>query len=173
MKKLIGEYRVALRRVNKARARATSREDRSLLAGCADSLDFAIRYMEMGKNPDSRRGITRQSNFKREIPMDPQSVAFVRAVAIQGHPPEVSEETQKAIDGLGIVLKALSAKERLAYLFVRGSGYSYQEAAELMKITKASVQTLVKRAEDKIYHMVSDLTDSGIVFREPRQPGMF
>lgn len=173
VKKLIGEYRIALRRVNKARAVATDKEDRSLLAGCVDSLGFAIKYMETGKNPDSRRGITRLSNMRREVPMDPQSVVFVRAVALKRQPTEVSEETQKAIDDLGIVLKVLSVKERLAYSFVRSCGYSFQETAELMKIQKATVQTLVKRAEDKIYAMVSELTDSGIVFRKPMQPGMF
>ena len=173
MKKLIGEYRIALRHVNKSRTVATRREDRSLLAGCADSLGYSIKFMEMGKNPDCRRGITRRSDLKREVPMDPRSRVFVRAVALQSQSPEISKETQNAINDLGIVLKVLSPKERLAYSFVRSSGYSFQEAAELMKLKKTSVQTLVKRAEDKIYHMVSDLTDSGIVFKKPVQPAMF
>lgn len=173
MKRLIREYRVALRSVNKARTVATGREDRSLLASCADSLGYSIRFMEMGKNPDSYRGITRLSSLRREVPMDPQSVAFVRAVAIQSHPPEISEQTQKAIKDLGIVLKVLSAKEREAYSFVRGSGYSFGVAANIMKIQKGTVQLLVRRAEDKIYHMVEDLTDSGIIFKKPVQPAIF
>ena len=173
MKKLIGEYRIALRRVNKSRNVATSREDRSLLAGCADSLGYSIKFMEMGKNPDCRRGITRRSDLKREVPMDPRSLVFARAIARQSQSPEISKETQKAIEDLGIVLKTLSPKERLAYSFVRSSGYSFQEAAKLMKLKKASVQTLVKRAEDKIYHMVEDLTDHGITFKMPVQPSIF
>jgi len=171
--KLVRDYRVALRSVNKARTVATAREDRSLLASCADSLDYSIRFMEMGKNPDSRRGITRQSNFKREIPMDPRSVAYVRAIATQAQPSAVSIEIQRAIDDLGIVLKVLSIKEREAYTLVRSSGYSFQDTAELMDIKKATVQTLVKRAEDKIYHMVEDINDSGITFKKPVQPAMF
>ena len=173
MKKLIGEYRIALRHVNHTRMEATDREDRSLLASCADSLGYSIRFMEMGKNPDCRRGITRQSNFKREIPMDPRSLVYVRAIALQSQPSQNSKETQNAIKDLGIVLKALSEKERLAYTYVRSSGYSFQDAAELMGLKKASVQTLVKRAEDKIYHMVSDITDHGIAFKMPVQPTIF
>ncbi|MHB1651654.1 MAG: hypothetical protein ACYCVD_04145 [Desulfitobacteriaceae bacterium] len=173
MKELIKEYRIALRRVNKARTEATSREDRSILASCVDSLGYSIRYMEKGKNPDSRRGITRLSNMRREVPMDPQSGAFARAVAMQGQPSVVSMEMQKVIADLGIVLKVLSKKEREAYSFVRGSGYSFTAAAELMKIQKATVQTLVKRAEDKIYTLVVDLTDNGIIFKKPVQESMF
>ncbi len=173
MKKLIKEYRIALRSVNKARTVATSREDRSLLAGCIESLGYSIKYMEKGKNPDSRRGITRLSSLRREIPVDPQSAAFVRAVAIQSRPPEISPEMKKAIADLGIVLSILSKKEREAYSYVRGSGYSFTAAAELMKVQKATVQTLVKRAEDKIFALVSELTDSGIIFKKPVQEAMF
>ena len=173
MKKLIKEYRLSLRCVNKARAVATGKVDRSLLASCADSLGYSIKYMEKGKNPDTRRGITRLSALRREIPVDPQSVAFVGAVAIQSRPPEISEGMQKAIDDLGIVLKVLSKKEREAYSFVRGSGYSFAIAAELMNVQKSTVQTLVKRAEDKIFALVSELTDGGIIFKKPVQAAMF
>lgn len=173
MKKLIGEYRIALRRVNKSRTEATDKEDRSLLASCVDSLGYSIKFMEKGKNPDSRRGITRLSNLQREIPVDPQNTAFVRAVAIQHQSSEVSKEMQKTIDDLGIVLKVLSAREREAYSLVRSSGYSFGAAAEIMKIQKGTVQLLVRRAEEKIYSMVVDLTDHGIVFRNPVQTAMF
>lgn len=167
MKKLIKKYRIALRSVNKARTVATGREDRSLLASCADSLGYSIRFMEMGKNPDCRRGITRRSYLKREVPMDPRSLIFARAIALQSQTPENSEETKNAIKDLGIVLNSLSKKERLAYTYVRSSGYSFQNAADMMDLKKASVQTLVKRAEDKIYFLVSDLTDHGISFKMP------
>ena len=173
MKKLIGEYRIALRSVNKSRTEATNKEDRSLLASCVDSLGYSIKFMEKGKNPDCRRGITRLSNTQREIPVDPQNAAFVRSVALHNQSFEVSKEMQKAIDDLGIVLKTLSKKEKEAYSLVRGSCYSFGAAAEIMKIQKATVQTLVKRAEDKIYAMVVDLTDHGIVFKKPVQTAMF
>ena len=173
MRKLIGEYRITLRHVNRARTMATITEDKSILASCVDSLSFSIKYMEKGKHPDSRRGITRLSNKQREIPVDPRNIAFVRAAALQSHSPEVSERMRRAIDDLGIVLKELSAKELEAYSLVRGSCYSFGAAAVIMGIQKATVQTLVKRAEDKIYSMVADLTDHGIVFKKPVQVAMF
>ncbi len=173
MKQLIKEYKITLRRVNRARTEATNKEDKSLLAGCADSLTFSIKYMEIGKHPDSRRGITRLSSAQREVPVDPRNVAFVRAAALQSQPSEVSEKMKRAIDDLGIVLKELSTKEQEAYSLVRGSGYSFGAAAAIMQIQKATAQTLVKRAEDKIYSMVADLTDHGIVFRQPVQMEMF
>lgn len=172
VRKLIGEYRIALRRVSRARTEAT-KEDRSILASCEDSLTFSIKYMEMGKHPDSRRGITRLSHIQREIPVDPRNLSFVRAVAMQSHGSEVSERMQRAINDLGIVLRDLTKKEKDAYSLVRGSSYSFAEAAEIMQIQKATVQTLVKRAEDKIYFMVEDLSDHGIVFKQPFQMEMF
>jgi RNA polymerase sigma-70 factor (ECF subfamily) len=173
VRKLIMEYRIALRRVSKARTKATDKNDRSLLASCEDSLSFSIKYMEMGKHPDSRRGITRLSSVQREVPVDPKSVDFVRAVALQSYPSEVSERIQRAIDDLGIVLKALSAKEQEAYSLVKGSGYSFGAAAMIMDVQKGTVQTLVKRAEEKIYFMVEDLNDHRIVFKQDIQLEMF
>ncbi len=173
MKKMIKEYQITLRRVNKAKTEATNKEDKSLLASCADSLSFSIKYMEIGKHPDSRRGITRLSSVQREVPMDPRNVAFIRSVALQREPSEISEKMRKAIDDLGIVLKELSAKEKDAYSLVRGSGYSFGATAEIMDLQKGTVQTLVKRAEDKICSMVEDLTNNGIVFRQDVQIEMF
>ena len=173
MKKLIDEYRITLRRVNRARTEATNKEDRSILASCVDSLSFSIKYMEMSKHPDSRRGITRLSGIQREIPVDPRNLDFVRAVAMQRQPSEVSERMRKAIDDLGIVLKALSTKEQEAYSLVKGSGYSFGATATIMGIQKATVQTLVKRAEEKIYFMVLVINDHGIVFKQDIQLEMF
>ncbi len=173
MKKLIKEYQVTLRHVNKARTEATNKGDKSLLASCADSLSFSIKYMEIGKHPDSRRGITRLSSIQREVPVDPRNLDFVRAAALQGQSSEISEKMRNAIDDLGIVLKELSTKEKDAYSLVRGSGYSFGAAAEIMDLQKGTVQTLVKRAEDKICSMVEDLTDHGIVFKQDIQMEMF
>jgi len=173
VKQLIKEYKITLRRVNRARTMATSKNDKSLLASCVDSLGYSIKYMEIGKNPDCRRGIARLSSVQREVPMDPRNLDFVRAVAMQSRSSEVGEKMQKAIADLGFALKDLTIKEKDAYFLVRGNGYSFSDAAKIMKIQKASVQTLVKRAEDKIYFMVEDLNDHGIVFKQDIQLEMF
>jgi RNA polymerase sigma-70 factor (ECF subfamily) len=173
VKKLIEEYRITLRHVNKAKTKATNPEDRSLLASCADSLSFSIEYMEKGKNPNSRRGITRLSSTQREIPVDPRNVAFVRAAVLQSQAPEISEKMRRAIVDLDIVLRDLSEKEQEAYSLVRGSSYSFAAAAVIMDVQKGTVQTLVRRAEDKIRDMVEDLTDHGIIFKQDIQLEMF
>ncbi|KLU64035.1 positive control sigma-like factor [Desulfosporosinus acididurans] len=173
MKQLIREYKITLRRVNRARIQATNKEDKSLLASCADSLSFSIKYMELGKHPDNRRAITRRSSSQREIPMDPKNLDFVRALALQSQPSEISDKMKRAIDDLGIVLKAMTTKEREAYSLVRVNCYSFSDAARIMKIQKATVQTLVKRAEDKIYLLAEDLTDHGITFKQDIQLEMF
>lgn len=47
-------------------------------------------------------------------------------------------------------------------MLVRANGYSFGVTAQIMGIQKATVQTLVKRAEDKISEMVEDLTIVGL-----------
>lgn len=173
MKQLIKEYHITLRRINRAKTEATNTEDKSLLASCSDSLSFSIKYMEMGKHPDNRRGITRRSSLQREIPVDPQDEAFVRAAALQRQPSEVSDRIQSAIKDLKIAMRDLTMKEKEAYALVRADGYSFGEVAWIMGIQKSTVQTLVKRAEEKIGDMVEDLTDRGIVFKQDIQLEMF
>ncbi|MDQ7095961.1 sigma factor-like helix-turn-helix DNA-binding protein [Desulfosporosinus sp. PR] len=173
MEQLIKEYKIALRRVNKARSEATNEEDKSLLSSCADSLGFSIKYMELGKHPDNRRAITRRSSIQREIPMNPKNLDFIRALAMQNQPSEISDKMKKAIDDLGIVLRVMTTKEQEAYSLVRANGYSFSDAATIMHIQKATVQTLVKRAEDKIYLLIEDLTDHGITFKQDIQLEMF
>lgn len=56
---------------------------------------------------------------------------------------------------------------------VRGNGYSFTETARLMKMQKGTVQVLLKRAEEKIYNLVADLTEQGISFKRPVQTAVF
>lgn len=152
---------------------ATDPEDKKLLGSCADSLSYSIEYMEKGKQPGSRRGITRLSSTQREVPVDPQNIAFVRAAALQSQSPEINEKMLRVMDDLKIVLRDLTIKEKEAYSLVRANGYSFGDTANIMGIQKGTVQTLVKRAEEKIYLMVEDLTDQGITFKQDIQLEMF
>ena len=137
-------------------------------------MSFSIEYMKTGRLPGNRRGITRRSNAQRDVPVDPRNVAFVRAAALQSQqPPEISEKIQRAIDDLGIVFRDLTVKEKEAYTLVRANGYSFGAAAEIMGIQKGTVQTLVKRAEEKISDVAEDLTDSGIKIKQDVQLKMF
>jgi len=173
VKELINDYKNALRQVNRAKNLATDPEDKKLLGSCADSLSYSIEYMENGKQPGSRRGITRRSSIQREVPVDPQNLAFVRAAALQSQPTEVSEKMQRAIGDLKYAFRDLTVKEKEAYSLVRANGYSFGDAAAIMGIQKGTVQTLVKRAEEKMYLMVEDLTEQGIVFKQDIQLEMF
>ncbi|HBV87039.1 MAG TPA: hypothetical protein DEF42_10395 [Desulfosporosinus sp.] len=173
MIELINEYKIALRHVNRAKNLATDPEDIKLLGSCADSLSYSIEYMETGKQPGSHRGITRLSSTQREVPVDPRNIAFVRAVALQSQSPESNEKLLRAIDDLKIALRDLTTKEKEAYSLVRANGYSFGDAAAILGIQKGTVQTLVRRAEEKIYLMVEDLTEHGIVFKQHIQLEMF
>jgi len=118
VKELINEYKIALRQVNRAKNLATDPEDKKLLGSCADSLSYSIEYMETGRQPGSRRGITRRSSSQREIPVDPRNLDFIRVAVLQSQSPEISEKMQSAIDDLKFVLRYLTTKETEAYSLV-------------------------------------------------------
>lgn len=126
-----------------------------MLASCADSLKYAIDYMEKGIPPGNRRGITRLAGAQREISVDPKSIYFIKAAALERTTVDNLTEDQK--DLLNDLLAIMTKKERKAFEKVRGSGYSFGEAAVLMGVSKGTTQTLVARAEEKL----------GFVIRKP------
>ncbi|KJS16305.1 MAG: hypothetical protein VR69_09570 [Peptococcaceae bacterium BRH_c4b] len=58
------------------------------------------------------------------------------------------------------MLKCLTKRERESYWLVRGQGYSFGQAATILKCKKASVQSYIKRAEKKIQFAIRKQTYS-------------
>lgn len=158
MDQLLKEYKITLGQVNSAKARAAkdSRDqDRTLLADCATGISWTISYMELGKEPGNRRSITRYAGYQREVPVDPSNIDFIKQSVLSpmwGKPQgELSSDQLELLEDL---LAKLTVRERDAFVLVRGRGYSYSEAAELMNIKKTSLQNMVERAEKKLFFVV-------------------
>ncbi|WP_286725538.1 sigma factor-like helix-turn-helix DNA-binding protein [Pelotomaculum sp. PtaB.Bin117] len=101
--------------------------------------------METGHIPGTKWIVVRWSQAKREVPVDPLEMARY----IQNREPaEAAPEWM--LDLLDKLTKSLTPLEKDAYELVRGRGYSFSQAAQLLGCSKASVQSYIKRAEKKI-----------------------
>jgi RNA polymerase sigma-70 factor (ECF subfamily) len=107
---------------------------------------WAIKYMETGHIPGTKWKVARWNREDREILFDPQ--VLDRCFIIPNAAPEVEEGVRVMLKHL---LSCLSAREREAFVLVKGQGFSYQEAAEFIGLSKGNVYTLIKRAEKKFF----------------------
>jgi positive control factor len=135
--------------------RQPSTDEETILTGVLDSLTYTIEWLEHNREPGLRRGADKAPKH-RVVLMDPQSYQFVRiAVAQQQAQDRVSEEDRERLED---VLSILTPHEQEAYILVRGRGLSLEKTASLLEIKKATVQTLVDRAEGKIREAI-DLSE--------------
>jgi len=162
---LLRQYRNTLKMVNQAVNTATE-HDKPILGNVATGLRFSIEYMELGKIPGTRRGITNLSYEQREVPWDPDDCILLKMAALQKKPvSSLSADQQNLLDDL---LDILTPREKEAFELVRGQGYSFSEAARLMKITKASAQHFVIRAEKKLHFVIRKPPNSeGVISVDP------
>jgi positive control factor len=153
LKKLISTYKESLKRAKSMHKKASDR-DKSLLNGMIRDLQYAIEWMETGKQPGNKRGIERLAAYQRERPFDPLMMQrFFRSqdetyIWDESEPESViSSAEQEMIED---ALSVLTAKEREVYLMSRGHCLSYSQIANYLCIASSSVQTMIERAEKKI-----------------------
>lgn len=149
MEKLIKEYRESLKLVNKAKNKLPSDDlDKSTLGGMSSDLQFAIQWMRTGKNPNARRGIENEIAYKREIPFSQLSHEVQSRLELtESRARSVSETDQQMIHS---VLELLTERQRDVYIAIKGKCLTYEQTAEILKISKPSVQHHFQRSEKKI-----------------------
>jgi len=168
MQDLIQQYKESLRKVRKAKESANE-VDRSILSGMERDLEFAIKWMETGRMPGSRRGAERRAAYQREFPADPQRFPFDRFTAhdpfadddyqiVYGGSTMINVKAEKEIDPIddktiGLIdeaLSCLSEREREAFEMKRVGGLSYGEIAETLDVNVGTVKSLLHRANKKL-----------------------
>ena len=161
MEVLLKQYKHTLKLVNYSQERAkrdSREEDRALLSDCATGISWIIEYIELGKEPENRRAITRYAGYQREVLYDPKDAYFIQECALQRKTTVELSRSQK--DLLDDLLSLLTNREYEAFLMVRGNGLSYGQTAEVMKVSKGTVQNLVVRAEKKLQFVVRKPSNS-------------
>ncbi|MDN9012572.1 sigma factor-like helix-turn-helix DNA-binding protein [Brevibacillus laterosporus] len=162
MKKLITSYKATKKQLKNMLAEienpnqeasagvghGTDREAlRSSLAASIRDVEYAIKWLETGRQPDNQRGIQRRSKEQREILLDPFKMQSYVSPGTGGCRVNVSDAERQLID---FYLQFVTEKERECYLMVHGSGFTHEKAAEMLFISRGNVSTLLARAQQKI-----------------------
>jgi positive control factor len=146
--KLINEYeegRKELRRMkNKLGNSELDRLDKTQINSMINDMTYAIDWMKIGKRPGNLRGIEKRSAYQRRVLLD---MDLFPSWDLEPKRKELTEEQKKLIVN---ILLCLSHRERQCYLLHMAEGWSLQEIADELKLSKSTVQKYVERAKNKI-----------------------
>jgi positive control factor len=153
MENLLLSYKVSLKTA-KSMIEDASDRDVSLINGMIRDLQYAIEWMEKGRQPGNKRGVERLAAYQRESPFDPLLMQrFFRsqdenyAWDDSENESVISSAEQEMIED---ALSVLTAKEKEVYLMSRGHCLSYSQIANYLCISSSSVQTMIERSDKKI-----------------------
>jgi positive control factor len=153
MEKLLLSYKENLK-TTKTMLKNASDRDKTLLNGIIRDLQYAIEWMETGRQPGNKRGVERLAAYQRERPFDPLLMQRFFRSQDENYPwgeaeneSVISSAEQERIED---ALSVLTSKEREVYLMSRGHCLSYSQIANYLCISSSSVQTMIERAEKKI-----------------------
>lgn len=127
--------------------------ERQLLGEMRGEVEWVIEWMETGRHPGNKRGIERRAAYEREKLMDPVRMQAFVSRSTAGSPCNLTEWQRFQLED---ALASLTERERECYVLTHGEGFSFDETARMLEITKSSVQTLVTRAQAKISDRVSN-----------------
>ncbi|WP_309479439.1 sigma-70 family RNA polymerase sigma factor [Brevibacillus agri] len=125
--------------------------ERQLIGEMRGEVEWIIEWLETGRRPGNRRGAERQAAYQREKLMDPVKMQAYVARSTAGSPVNLTEWEMQQIEE---ALCVLSARERECYQLAHGECFSHSQIAELLGISKSSVDTHIKRAQQKISERV-------------------
>ncbi|MGG3801776.1 sigma-70 family RNA polymerase sigma factor [Metabacillus fastidiosus] len=163
MEDLIFEYRRSLKEVRKMyqpfkdidlkKITAQQATDKKLISSMISDLEFTVEWLEKGRQPGVKRGYDRQDSYKRMLIKDPKIIETFSNSIIKTSAEEISDIDKERIQD---ALSVLTNREKEIFILNKVQLYSYEEIAELLKVSKSTVQTNMKRAETKMLKRQSD-----------------
>jgi RNA polymerase sigma factor (sigma-70 family) len=152
MYELIGTYKESLKIVRQLQLRANSEEDKSLLGSMASDLQYSLDWLKSGRRPFSYKGIEAPYNKTRYV--DPQIIERTHHECIY---PKVTKEIKETeIERVEYAMCTLSEREKDVYTLHYAELYSFDEIAEMLDVSKGSVQVYIMRARNKIEEQKSN-----------------
>lgn len=127
------------------------RKELKIIGGMISDLQYAIEWLETAREPGTRRTISNRSRYQRtSLLAEIEKLSYLVTIEQENK----RKATEDEIERITATLNNLSDKERAAYLAVKGQNLSYAKAGEILGVSKASVQSYVNRAQDKIDNQV-------------------
>lgn len=148
---MINEYKQSLNDLLQEKEKVTDTADLILISGMVSDLEFAIQWLSTAREPGTRRTISNRSRYQRTALVDDiERLSYLVNIEQENQ----REATEDEIERITAMLNNLSDKERAAYLAVKGQNYSFGQAAEILGVSKSTVQSYVNRAQEKIDNQV-------------------
>jgi RNA polymerase sigma factor (sigma-70 family) len=159
MKQLIVEYKQSLKVARNLQRTTTDEREKSIIGGMIRDLEYSIEWLSKGHTPGHKRGAERLAAYQREKPFDPILMQkYFRSLAEDTYEwdDHQKEHLVTEIDNERIedALSVLSKVEKEIYLMSRGYCLSYGSIANLLGISKSTVQTAIERSETKINNRI-------------------
>ncbi|EMA6344863.1 RNA polymerase subunit sigma-24 [Bacillus cytotoxicus] len=159
MKELMKEYRETLKQLEKAKEVATE-EDVKVIKEMISDIEYALEWMRTAKQPGAKRGIERRAAYEREKACDPLLMQrYFRSTPTKY---EWDKEEKESVISewerimLDDALSTLSESEREIYIMFKGYCFSMGEISTLMNKSKSTVQTVLRRADEKIGKQIKE-----------------
>lgn len=151
LRPLVFEYKQSLRELNKLKDKYKKKGERtkrdeadiSIINSMIADVEYAIQWLQSGRNPDLRRGIDKTGVYLT----DPRIIENLKVETNLPESKELSPEEKELIED---ALCTLTRREKDAFMLVKVEGITFEYAAELLGIKKSSIQTYLDRAEKKI-----------------------
>lgn len=121
--------------------------DEKLLKEAISDIHYAITWMHTGRRPGNRRGIERRAAYQREKLMDPLRMQAFMSRSTTGSPSNITDWQRFQIED---ALSRLSPRERECYELAHGQGFSFGYIANMLGISKGTVEEYVNRAQRKV-----------------------
>lgn len=147
----LDNYKIALRIANRAYRRADA-DDKKVISGIISDCEYVIEWLSTGRMPGNKRGIERRAAYQREKLVDPLKMQAYMKNSTAGSPSNLSDSERFVIDAALIML---TERERDCYLMAHGECFSFGQIANLLGISKGSVEEYIERAQRKISEELS------------------
>lgn len=151
--RLVMEYEDGRKELNRIKENLGDSEqvrmDKTHVNSMVSDMSFAIDWMRTGRRPGNLRGADKRSVYQRRILVD---MDLLPSLDIQPESRELDEEEKQALVN---ILVDLSHRERQCYLLHMAQGWSMQEVADELKISKSTVQKYIERAKNKVKRKLS------------------
>ncbi|URJ46395.1 sigma factor-like helix-turn-helix DNA-binding protein [Paenibacillus polymyxa] len=122
-------------------------DDKKVISGMVSDCEFVEEWLVTGRRPGNKRGIERRAAYQRERPVDPLRMQAYVQRNTAGSPTNLSEGQRFRIEE---ALRGLSERERECYLMAHGECFSRSAIANMLGISRSSVQSYVESAQKKI-----------------------
>ncbi|MCG7385085.1 sigma factor-like helix-turn-helix DNA-binding protein [Paenibacillus sp. ACRRY] len=143
-------YQMSRKIADKAYDRAKTAEneaDKKVISGMVSDCEYVIEWLSTGRRPGNKRGIERRAAYQREKLMDPLKMQAYVQRGNAGSPSNLSDWERFQIED---ALTGLSDRERECYVMSHGECFSFNEIAQMLCISKGSVEEYINRAQTKV-----------------------